>query len=442
MLAFALITVFISLNALYVAAEFSAVASRCTRLQQMAEEGDKKAAWMFKTCSDAAALDRYVAAAQLGITVSSLSMGFYGQTFLAPVLEPLLAHTPLPPESAPGVALALILLLLTGLQVILGELVPKSLGIGYPEKVSRYTVAPMRLSIMVFSPLITVFNGSANFVLGLFGASHGAERDKPKTADEIRMLAGESHSGGVLDDVEYELLDNALRLRDLTAQQVMLPRMKVMALPASTSLADALRELAESHHSRAPVYGDSLDQPLGLVHVKDLLSAVRSQSDSSLKEILRPLPVVPGTITVRHLFRRLQNDRFHMAIVADEYGGTSGIVTIEDLIERIFGDVADEFDPVAEKPYRVLGEKLLIPGTRLLVDFNDDLELTVTAKDSNTVAGLVMEARAGLPEVGERVEVGQEVEFIIEEADARSVGLVGLQVSSDTLERLREEGLL
>lgn len=442
MLAFSLITLFIVLNALYVSAEFSAVASRATRLQQLAEEGDKRAAWMHKTCSDPELLDRYVAAAQLGITLSSLSLGFYGQTFLAPVLEPLLGRIGLAPESSPGVALALILLLLTALQVILGELVPKSLGIGYPETVARWTVAPMRVSISLFSPLIAVFNGSANAFLGLLGASHDAERDKPKTADEIRMLAGESHSGGVLDDVEYELLDNALRLRDLTAQQVMLPRTKVLALPAALPLHDALDQLAESPHSRAPVYGENLDQPLGLVHVKDLLAAVRSESKAPLKEHMRPLPVVPGTITVRHLFRRLQDDRFHMAIVADEYGGTSGIVTIEDLIERIFGDVADEFDPEQSAPFQLLGEKLLIPGTMQLVDFNDHLEMALVAEDSNTIAGLVMERHAGLPAVGESVTLAEDVVVIVEEADARSVGLVGLQIDRATIEHLESENLL
>lgn len=442
MLAVLLITIFVSLNALYVCAEFAAVASRGTRLQQKAEQGDKNAAWMHATCSKASALDRYVAAAQLGITVSSLSLGFYGQTFLAPLLEPRLIQVGLPAESAPGVGLAVILLLLTGFQVILGELVPKSLGINYPETVACRTVPAMRLSIALFGPLISLFNGSANIALKFFGASHDAERQQPKTADEIRLLAGESHSGGVLDDVEYQLLDKALRLRDLSAQQVLVPRTRVMALPYELPLKDALLELADSPHSRAPVYEGDLDHPRGLIHIKDLLAAVRSNPDGKLADHLRPLPVVPGTITVRHLFKRLQTDRFHMAIVADEYGGTSGIVTIEDLIERIFGDVADEFDLEASRPFDVLGEKLLIPGSMLLVDFNDHLQLSVASKDSTTIAGVTMEVSAGVPKVGERVQVDDDCCLTIEEADERSVTLVGLQVSKETLERLREAELL
>lgn len=442
MLAVVLITLFVSLNALYVCAEFSAVASRGTRLQQKAEEGNKNAAWMQKTCSEPASLDRYVAAAQLGITLSSLSLGFYGQTYLAPLLEPLLLRLGLPAESAAGVGLIVILAFLTGLQVILGELVPKSLGINYPETVACRTVPAMRLSIALFRPLISLFNGSANQALGLFGASHDAEREQPKTADEIRLLAGESHSGGVLDDVEYELLDKALRLRDLSAQQVLVPRTRVMALSHERPLPDALSELADSPHSRAPVYEGDLDHPLGLIHIKDLLAAVRSDPQGKLTDHLRPLPIVPATITVRHLFRRLQTDRFHMAIVADEYGGTSGIVTIEDLIERIFGDVMDEFDLEAPKMYEVLGEKLLIPGDTLIVDLNDHLELSVPSRESTTVAGVTMEVSAGVPKVGERIQVDEDVCLTVEEADQRSVKVVGLQVSEETLVRLREADLL
>ena len=345
------------------------------------------------------------------------------------------------PEAAPGLSLALILFLLTSLQVILGELLPKSVGIGYPETLALATSAPMRISMQLFAPLIYLFNGSANLLLKLFGASHEGEREKPRSADEIRMLAGESRTGGVLDEVEYRLLDNALRLRDLTAGQVLVPRMNVLAFEADTPLKEALRTLADSPHSRAPVYENDLDHPLGLVHIKELLETVRSGKVRTLKQIARPLPVVPETVVVRRLFRQLQQEHFHMAVVADEYGGVSGIVTLDDLIERIFGNVADEFDPPKSMPLRLKDGRLRIPGTTLLVDFNDWFESSLSAKETHTLAGFLTEIHSGVPKQGTQIEVGEFL-FRVESTDARVVREVSIKADEALLQRLAEQEVL
>ena len=429
------------MNALYVAAEFSAVASRSTRLRTLADEKKRGAAWVLSVSSDSQLLDRYVAAAQLGITISSLSLGFYGQTFLAPVLEPVLVQWGLEAEVSGGVSLAVILLFLTALQVILGELIPKSVGIGYPETLALATAGPMKLSMKLFSPLIALFNGSANLILHAFGTSHEGEREQPRSADEIRMLAGESRSGGALDEVEYRLLDNALRLRDLKASQVMIPRMNIFGFEAKTPLLEALKELADSPHSRAPVYENDLDHPLGLVHIKDLLEAARAGDVSKLEEIVRPLPAVPETVAVRFLFRKLQREHFHMAVVADEYGGVSGIVTLQDLIERIFGGVADEFDPPHATTLRVDGGRVFIPGTLLLIDFNDWFESSLARRDTNTLAGLLTELNVGVPETGQKIKAG-DFTFKVEAADARTIKEVSLAVNDELIEKLREQGVL
>lgn len=394
---------------------------------------------MLEVNSNAHLLDRYVAAAQLGITISSLSLGFYGQTFLAPVLEPHLVSMGLGAEASAGVALTLILLFLTALQVILGELIPKSVGIGYPEKLACLTSTPMRVSMRVFSPLIAIFNGSANLMLKAFGTSHEGEREQPRTADEIRMLAGESRSGGVLDEVEFRLLDNALRLRDLTAGQVMLPRMKVLGFEVGLPISEALQVLADSPHSRAPVYEKDLDHPLGLVHIKELLETARSSESATLRDIIRPLPVVPATVAVRHLFKQLQKEHFHMALVADEYGGVSGLVTLEDLIERIFGDVADEFDPPESKTLVRDGDRVVIPGSLLLVDFNDWFGASLYARDTNTLAGLLTEIHSGIPESGTEIEA-EDYLFRVVESDGKVIKTVSLKVGSTLLNRLKEQG--
>lgn len=429
------------MNALYVAAEFSAVASRSTRLKALADQKKRGAAWVLSVATDSKLLDRYVAAAQLGITISSLSLGFYGQTFLAPVLVPTLVEWGMRPEASTGVSLAVILLFLTALQVILGELIPKSVGIGFPETLALATAAPMRLSMQLFSPLIALFNGSANLILHAFGASHEGEREQPRTADEIRMLAGESRSGGALDEVEYRLLDNALRLRSLKANQVMIPRMNILSFEADTPLSEALRTLADSPHSRAPVYEKDLDHPLGLVHINELLETVKAGDDLKLKDIVRPLPVVPETVAVRFLFRKLQKEHFHMAVVADEYGGVSGIVTLQDLIERIFGDVADEFDPPESSTLRLEGNRVHIPGTVLLVDFNDWFEASLAGRDTNTLAGFLTELHQGVPKKGTEVEAA-DYRFRVETTDDKMIKSVSLKASAALQGRLKEQGAL
>lgn len=431
----------VAMNALYVAAEFSAVASRNTRLKALADEKKPGAAWMYKVAGDGHLLDRYVAAAQLGITISSLALGYYGQNFLGPLLVPLAVSQGLAPEAAQSLALVVVLVFLTMFQVIFGELLPKSVGIGFPETLACLTSGPMRLSMNLYSPLIAFFNGSANLLLGIWGVSHEGERNQARTADEIRMLAGESRTGGVLDEVEYRLLDNALRLRDLNAAQVMIPRGRILAFESSTPLSEAMVTLAESAHSRAPVYRGNLDTPIGLVHIKELMEACRSGQPTNLADIVRPLPAVPETVAVRHLFRKLQKEHFHMAVVVDEYGGVSGIVSLEDLIERIFGDVSDEFDPNEGSLLSRQDDRLRLSGRVLLVDFNDWFESSLAARDCNTLAGLLTELCATVPEPGREVEVGGFC-FRVEETNGKVITELSLPLDAETEQRLQQEGLL
>ncbi len=433
--AFVVVTILIVINGLYVAAEFAAVSARTTRLESEGDNEDSRVAWLVRLISCPKSLDAYVATAQVGITVSSLSLGLFGQTYIAPGSAVMVAAAGLSEDFVLPFSLGLTLLLLTGLQVILGELVPKSLGISSPERVALLTSGFMKLSLRLFAPLIWFFNGSSNLILRAFGADGDkhSERNAVRTAEDIRLMAQESRTGGVLDDVSFQLLDNALRLRGLTAAQVKIPRGQVLAFEEQTPLLDALRDLAESPHSRAPVYRKDLDHILGLVHIKDLFEVALSSSDAALANHLRPLPIVPETISARRLFWQLQNERFHMAAVIDEYGGTSGILTLEDLIERIVGSINDEFD-LPETPSIILHEdRLQILGSLPLVDFNDTLGLALVAEESFTLAGLLIETHKGFPNEGEVVKVGG-LSFTIEATDGRTIERASLPLTSELRE--------
>lgn len=440
MWAVAFIVLLVSANALFVAAEFSTVASRKTRLASLAEQGDKTAGWLLGVVGDSVRLDRYVAAAQLGITLSSLVLGFYGQTRLAVRFEPYAVAAGLPEGSVTAVTATAVLLVLTGLQVIFGELLPKSLGLQFPEQLARLASYPMRAATSLMSPLITFFNGSARLLMKLLRLPEHSGHGHLHSADEIRMLVGESKTGGVLDEVESQLLDNALRVRNYTAHQTMVPRNRLTMASVDTPADELLKQLAESPFSRLPVYQDSPDKVVGVVHIKDLLANSRAAEPKPVSELVREAPAVPHTLPVKRLMARLQKDHFHMAVVLDEYGGTAGIVTLEDLLERIFGDFQDEYDPVAF-PLRRVGERLEMSGSALLEELNSWFDLALSSLKSDTLAGLMLEHLGRLAEVGDEVPLGG-LSFRVDRLRGRALEKVSIPADRELVERLRKRGLL
>ncbi|MGE0490044.1 MAG: hemolysin family protein [Vulcanimicrobiota bacterium] len=440
MWAVAFIVLLVSANALFVAAEFSTVASRKTRLASMAERGDKTAGWLLGVVGDSVRLDRYVAAAQLGITLSSLVLGFYGQTRLAVRLEPYAQAAGLPEGSVTAATATAVLLVLTGLQVIFGELLPKSLGLQFPEQLARLASYPMRAATSLMSPLISFFNGSARLLMKLLRLPEHSGHGHLHSADEIRMLVGESKTGGVLDEVESQLLDNALRVRNYTAHQAMVPRNRLTMASVDTPLSELLKLVAESPFSRLPVYQDSPDKVVGVVHIKDLLANSRAAEPRPVSELVREAPAVPHTLTVKKLMARLQKDHFHMAVVLDEYGGTAGIVTLEDLLERIFGDFQDEYDPVAF-PLRMVGERIEVSGSALLEELNSWFDLALSSLKSDTLAGLMLEHLGRLARVGDEVPLGG-LSFRVDQLRDRALEKVSIPADHNLVQRLRKRGLL
>ena len=353
MLVAALVIFFlILLTGLYVAAEFAAVGARRSRLRRLAEDGNALAARILPVVEDAHELDRYIAVSQVGITLSSLILGAYGQATIAPALGPLLQSVGgLEADAAESTAAVIVLLTLTVLAMIVGELVPKSLALQDPTRMAIYTVLPMQWSLRLFSWAIVVLNGSGALLLRLLRVPSTGHRHV-HSPEEIELLIAESRDGGLLEPQEQVRLHRALRLGLRTASQLMVPRERLAAIDMHTPLADVLTIVTTSPFSRLPVYRGDLDHVAGMLHIKDLVIGFVKGTHRSLASLLRPIVRVRHDMPADRLLAFLRERRSHQALVVDAAGRVIGLITLEDVVAELLGGVADEFKTARRRPPR------------------------------------------------------------------------------------------
>ncbi|MBI1873249.1 MAG: HlyC/CorC family transporter [Acidobacteria bacterium] len=344
--AWAVIAGLILVNAFYVAAEFGGVGVRRTRIAALAEQGHYLARLLLPIVEDARLLDRYLSATQIGITLSSLILGAYGQAVLAPALVPtLIARTRVEAGTAESPAAGIVLVVLTIAQVIVGEQVPKSLALQHPTRSALYTVVPMRWSSRALTWFIDGLNATSTLILRLFGLPSLRHRHI-HSPEEIDLLIVESRDGGLLEPEEQRRLHRALRLGLRSVRQVMVPRPRVHGIEADTPLDEVVQIVAESPYTRLPVYRGTLDRVVGILHTHDLaLLQLRTGSRPGLDQILRPVVTVSETLSADRLLKLFRERRTHQAIVVNEHGATAGLVTLEDVLAELLGDVADELKP-------------------------------------------------------------------------------------------------
>ncbi len=429
----------ITLNGLFVAAEIGTVGTRRARIAQQAAEGNRFARLLLPHLESPSKLDDYIAACQLGITLSSLVLGFYGQAAITPLVAPLLSSSGLVAQAAAtSIAATGVLIVLTVIQVTLSELAPKTVAIQFPERTSLLLILPVSWSMVVMRPLIWFFNGSGRLILRLVGLRAVSEGLHIHAPEEILMMVQESGAGGLLEEGETELLENTLQLRQRSLRSVMVPRTQLLAAPVELESDKLLDLLAESSHSRLPLYEQSIDNIVGVVHLKDLLSlrlslgetqpgqsAGSPGADSGVRSLMRLPPFVPESASVATVFRQLQRDRFHMAVVIDEYGGTAGIVTFEDLVEEIFGDIADEFDSDSRQIALNEDGRLLLDGDVELDRLAEILGARLHIEDVDTIGGAILAALGAIPEQGQEVQL-QDVEFRVEQVSGYAVAQVSV----------------
>lgn len=396
----------ILLNGLFVAAEFAIIGASRTRIERLADEGRRMAGLVHRVLSDAREQDRYIATAQLGITSASLALGMYGEhllaEWLAHQLEALGAVGPMRWIGAHALASIGAVAFLTYLHVVLGEMVPKSLALQAPGNVAMAIAVPMRALEVGLYPLVVTLNGIGNGILRLMGVDRSTVSDEQyRTADELSFIVAESSAGGMLAREPARIIQELLEFADLTAGEVMVPRTRIVALPLGADRTNVSGVLATERHTRFPVYGDGLDDILGVVHVKDLLARLREGGILD-RSLVREVPFVPATARLDGILTVLRRTRSHLAVIMDEHGGTAGILTLEDLFEEVVGDLADPGETPAIRTGP--GGRTTVAGTVRLEELGEALALVLEHEDVDTVSGLILSSLGRPPTVGDRIE--------------------------------------
>ena len=402
------------LNGFFVASEFALVRIRSTAVDRLVEEG-RPGSGALRTAVDN--LDDYLATTQLGITIASLGLGWVGEPAVAALLEPVLEPV-LPAGTLHLVAFAIGFSIITFLHVVFGELAPKTIAIQRAERLSLLIAPPMRLFYYLFVPGIVVFNGTANAFTKLLGVEPASETEETLDEEELLLILSRSGRQGQIDRGEVEMIEQVFELDDMTARTVLIPRPDVVSVHPNTTLAELRDLVGEEGHTRYPVVDDE-DDIHGFVDVKDVLTAVdpaENWESMTAADVARDLTVVPETVAVDELLARFQEEQNQMAAVIDEWGAMEGIVTVEDLIEEVVGEIHDEFDSPAGEPSitRITDRSYAIDGGVPIAQVNDDLDAAFDPGGTETIGGLVLDRLGRAPEVGDRVETNG---FAIEVTD-------------------------
>lgn len=428
-----IIVVLLLLNAFFVAAEFALVRSRRTRLEAMIRSGDRMARIVLKATSN---LAKMLSASQLGITLASLGLGALTEETLSTFFSGLLTSLPVSVELSVRVALGSLLAIafVTYFHVVFGELAPRSVALSHPERVARWLIPPLFVFEWIMRPFAVTLAKSSDLVLRAFGQTPQPLEESLHSPDELRILVEQSEEKGVLETTDATLLEGVFEFSEKNAREVMTPRTEIDALSIDATLDDTLALVEESGRSRYPVYDETIDNIVGLVLAKDLipvLHAARSSSADgfSLSSIMRPVHVVPGSREVEEVLADFKRLKEHMAIVLDEYGGTAGLVTMEDLLEEIVGEILDEYDEPPERPEREGADLIIVPGGTNIGELNERYGLTVPDDDYTTIGGYVFGALGRLPVVGDHITAGGAV-FTVREMDGRRIESLAVDLHS------------
>jgi putative hemolysin len=383
----------ILLNAFFVAAEYGLVTARRTRIIELRNEGNRRARDVLRITSDP---PRFIAAMQLGVTLTSLGIGALGEQVLAELFETWLAT---------ALAVALAYILLSFLHVVIGELAPKGIALGHSEGTALWVAAPVRTFFIVFRPLIWVLQRSTELVLAVFGLEPPGAEGAAHSEAELRLLVSSATEQGELEQQEQELIYKVFDFADKEVSDVMVPRPEVVAVSVDLPPEQALAVTIDSPYTRYPVYRGSTDDVVGILHVRDLFSAIhdRGLAGLDLETLVRPAYVVPETKDLAALLAEFRKTNQHMAVVSNEYGGMEGIVTLEDVLEEIVGEIEDEFDLPDESVEQVDEDTIRIDGTFPIDDFNERFGTDLPDEDYHTVAGFVFGQLGRAPEVGDDI---------------------------------------
>jgi len=432
----AAIAVLLLLNGFFVAVEFALVRSRRTRLEAMARGGDRLARLSLHGIAN---IGRMLSASQLGITLSSLGLGALTEETLAEVFHEWLQALPGAVEFLLRTSTAsfFAIMFVTYFHVVFGELAPRSVALTHPEKVARILAPPLFVFEWIMRPFTWLLNKSAEFVLKVFGQRPMEVEEALHSPEELRILVEQSQEGGMIEKTDATLIEGVFEFSEKNAREVMTPRTDIDALSVDATLDETLTLVEESRRSRYPVFDETIDHIIGLVIAKDLIPILRAPrpatadvgADFDIRAIMRPIHVVPGSREVEEVLADFKRLKEHLAIVLDEYGGTAGLVTMEDLLEEIVGEILDEKDEPPEPEARESPDLVLIPGSTNIADLNERFSLDVPDDDYTTIGGYVFGALGRLPVVGDRVTAGGAV-FTVREMEGRRIETLAADLHS------------
>lgn len=419
--ALALVAAMIIANGFFVAAEFALVAVDRARIEADVEAGRRRARLALSLLRR---MSFHLSGAQLGITVTSLLIGLLAEPAIASLLEPLIGNV-VGDAAVHGVSLAIAIAVATIVQMVVGELVPKGLAIARPER-TAYLVAPaVAIYGVVFGPLIRLLDGAANRTVRAMGVEPAEEMSQVRTLRELQSVVAASAEEGTLADGASRLLTRSIRFESKTAEDILVPRTAVKALQRDDTVDDLVELAVRTGHSRFPVYGETIDDILGTVHVRAVHDVPRDRrSRVRVGQLLRPPVVVPESRDIGDVLIDLKSSGSHLAVVADEYGGTAGIITLEDILEEIVGEIGDEHDPGRSvgASSRVAGEWVL-PGTLHPDELADQTACAIPEGEYETIAGFMLDRLGHIPVIGERVE-WEGWAFLVEEMDRRRIASI------------------
>jgi len=423
-----LIVLLVLLNAFFVAAEFALVKGRSARLEGLAQDGNKRTEKASRLLDNS---DPYVFACHIGISLASLGLGWIGGPFIASLLDPLFKSLKLGDGLFRPIALIIGFLVVAVLHILLGQLAPKTAALRNPEKFTLWIAAPLSLFRKLMSPLMWLIHALAGLLLKPFGMSTAELATSPHTEEEIRNLVKESHKNGLIDNTELTLVDNIFEFAETNAREIMIPRTEMICLFGNLSFEEnrniALREM----HTRYPMCEKDKDNIIGFVHIKDLLK-VSDNSILDIRELMRPITTVPESMPISALLKLMQKRKSQIAILIDEYGGTSGLVTMEDIMEEIVGEIQDEFDEERPDVEKHDEGTYSISGMMLIEEVNSFFGLDIPTDDYDTIGGWIYSQIENPPTKSQYVQSEEGYRFTIEETDH-------LRISRVTVSRVAAE---
>ncbi|KHE72002.1 hemolysin family protein [Halobacillus sp. BBL2006] len=380
------VALLIVLTAFFVASEFAIVKVRKTRLEARAADGDKKAKNALKLTNN---LDYYLSACQLGITITALGLGWLGEPTLDVLLYPLIDGLNLPSSLSHTISFAIAFFVITFLHVVWGELAPKTVAIQKAEGITLFLARPLILYSKLMYPLIWLLNGSANILVRLFGFQTAKESDEVHSEDELRHILTQSYQQGEINRSEYTYVDRIFEFDNRTAKEIMIPRTEMAVLDINDSISTNIRVMRNNRYTRYPVVDDDKDHILGIIHMKEFFYE-DVEKQGTLRPFLRQALKVFENVPINDLLAKMKKERTHLAVLMDEYGGTAGIVTVEDIIEEIVGEIRDEFDDVEEREIkRLKNGHYLLEGKTSIADINEFFDVELSHEDIDTISGWI-----------------------------------------------------